>query len=168
MSSLGFEKSRPSGSSSGLVPAQAPARTNFLWPFPNSPREFLLVTGSASYFLVDGSSFRTCTGHNWSACSSAGQARGEWPHSLVKYRSEIILSVRIGKTLCASSDPRPAGGLVLRKRLRDVSLLQDVRFSNGLLAGAAGTSAALPDRAARRSKGCLIRRRGGGAIGLTA
>lgn len=75
----GFREMPTLGSSSGLVPAQAPARTNFLWPFPNSPREFLLVTGSASYFLVDGSSFRTCTGHNWSACSSAGQAQGNGP-----------------------------------------------------------------------------------------
>jgi hypothetical protein len=75
----GFPEMPTRGSSSGLVPGSIPARVNFLWRFPSSPREFLLVTGTAPHFLVDKPSFRTCIGHDWIACSTAGHAQGFSP-----------------------------------------------------------------------------------------
>jgi hypothetical protein len=75
----GFPQTPTRGSSSGLVPEPIPTRVSFLWRFPDSPREFLLVTGTAPHFLLDKPSFGTCTGHSWTACSAAGQAQGGNP-----------------------------------------------------------------------------------------
>jgi hypothetical protein len=75
----GFPEMPTRGSSNGLVPEPISARINFLWRFPSSPREFLLVTGTAPHFLVDKPSFRTCIGHDWIACSTAGHAQGVSP-----------------------------------------------------------------------------------------
>lgn len=72
----GFPSTPTRGSSSGLVPEPIPERVNFLWRFPGSPREFLLVTGTAPHFLVDKPSFPSCIGHDWIACSTAGYAHG--------------------------------------------------------------------------------------------
>jgi hypothetical protein len=75
----GFPETPTRGSSSGLVPEPISTRVNLLWRFPNNPREFLLVTGTMPHFILDKPSFRTCIGHDWVACSGAGQAQGNSP-----------------------------------------------------------------------------------------
>jgi hypothetical protein len=75
----GFPEMPTRGSSSGLVPEPMPTRVSFLWRFPDSPREFLLVTGTSPHFLLDNPSFGSCTGHSWTACSTAGHAQGGNP-----------------------------------------------------------------------------------------
>jgi hypothetical protein len=75
----GFSETPTRGSSSGLVPAPIESGVNFLWRFPASAREFLLVTGAAPHFLLDQPSFGTCLGHDWTACSAAGHAQGTGP-----------------------------------------------------------------------------------------
>ena len=74
----GFPTMQTRGSASGLVPEPIPERVNFLWRFPSSPREFLLVTGTAPHILVE-PSFPSCIGHDWIACSTAGHAHGTNP-----------------------------------------------------------------------------------------
>jgi hypothetical protein len=75
----GFSATPLRGSRIALVPEPEQPPVQFIRPWPNSPGEFLLVTGASAHFLLVLPTVGSCIGHDWAACAGSGLHIGNAP-----------------------------------------------------------------------------------------